>query len=694
MDDSHAGLPEDIDALRAALVAARAEVAIVRAQQSDDQAMITHLKLQIEKLNRDRYGPRSERTARLLDQLEVTLEELETAATEDELAAEMAAAKTTKVASFTRKRPSRQAFPTHLPRERVIVPGPVACACCGGARLSKLGEDVTETLEVIPKSWKVIQHVREKFTCRDCEKISQAPAPFHVIARGWAGPSLLAMVLFEKFGQHQPLNRQADRHAFLSVALSLSVERLMLAKLLEQHHRQQAGSGPAPRDHVERRRRLADLLAIPAGELLPDVLDHLPGFWDDLQRLGNVFAEPGQPRSATAVACHRSGHDYPFARQMIRERLAGRSLARERRHGGGCVRGFGRRDFGGKLVLGRRGLQFLQRQFQLVQKSRGTLRARAMTVTVQLLDLQLQMSDQRLVVGLLSTRRGGLRARDNQGRFQRFDVVWQGFNTSCHEADGITKSAICGDFFSYPRAFLSLARALRSPGMLRISPVDRFQQITHLGRTQRHHAIYRRRPDKPSTVEPFGVQRQPDAVMPQGFNQRTRATAEYEDVARERIAAEALLHQQRQAIHPFPHVGVAAGNPDPHTSRDRDHRRSRIASTRASAAASTPASTIMRRSFPISITMRPVVDALHSAATASPVATTARAKPACCMPASIGSARKTRRHDISNDRDIPWRLAVDEIARGVSKLSNTIRSFSSSDQRRRRPVSTTSNRSA
>ncbi|MGE6036737.1 IS66 family transposase zinc-finger binding domain-containing protein, partial [Klebsiella pneumoniae] len=78
----------------------------------------------------------------------------------------------------------------HLPRERVLVPGPVACACCGGSRLSKLGEDITETLEVIPKSWRVIQHVWEKFSCRDCEKISQAPAPFHVIARGWAGPSL------------------------------------------------------------------------------------------------------------------------------------------------------------------------------------------------------------------------------------------------------------------------------------------------------------------------------------------------------------------------------------------------------------------------------------------------------------------------------------------------------------------------
>ncbi len=195
MGDGLESLPEDIETLKAALIAARAEAAAARAQQSDNQALIAHLKLQIEKLNRDRYGPRSERTARLLDQLELTLEELESSATEDELAAEMAATKTTKVASFTRKRPSRQPFPEHLPRERVIVPGPVACACCGGARLSRLGEDITETLEVIPKS---------------------------LIARGWAGPSLLAMVLFEKFGQHQPLNRQAERYAREGVPISLS----------------------------------------------------------------------------------------------------------------------------------------------------------------------------------------------------------------------------------------------------------------------------------------------------------------------------------------------------------------------------------------------------------------------------------------------------------------------------------------
>jgi transposase len=229
MEVDPAALPDDIEALKAALLAAVAradaaqtEAAVARAAQSDAHALIVHLKLQIEKLKREIYGQRSERSVRLLDQMELQLEELEAAATEDELAAEKAAAKTTIVAAFSRKRSSRKPFPENLPRERVIVPGPTACACCGGARLSKLGEDITETLEVIPRQWKVIQHVREKFTCRDCERISQTPAPFHVTARGWAGPSLLAMLVFEKFGQHQPLNRQAERYAKEGVPLSLS----------------------------------------------------------------------------------------------------------------------------------------------------------------------------------------------------------------------------------------------------------------------------------------------------------------------------------------------------------------------------------------------------------------------------------------------------------------------------------------
>src|SRR5471032_1829929 len=236
MDSGREAFSNDIAALKAALVAARdrhiveaaraayaeAELAVARAKASDDQALIAHQQLRIEKLTRQLYGPRSERTSRILDQIELQFEEMESSATEDEIAAEMAVAKTTTVAAFTRKRPARKPFPAHLPRERVIVPGPTACLCCGGGRLRKLGEDVTETLESIPRQWKVIETVREKFSCRDCEKISQAPAPFHVIARGWAGPSLLAMILYEKFGQHQPLNRQTERYALEGVPISLS----------------------------------------------------------------------------------------------------------------------------------------------------------------------------------------------------------------------------------------------------------------------------------------------------------------------------------------------------------------------------------------------------------------------------------------------------------------------------------------
>ena len=124
--------------------------------------------------------------------------------------------------AFTRRPPVRKPFPEHLPRERVMIKTPDACSCCGSDRIVKMGEDVTETLEVIPRQWKVIQTVREKFTCRSCEKISQSPAPFHAIPRGWAGPSLIAMLVFEKYGQHQPLNRQAERFAREGVELSLS----------------------------------------------------------------------------------------------------------------------------------------------------------------------------------------------------------------------------------------------------------------------------------------------------------------------------------------------------------------------------------------------------------------------------------------------------------------------------------------
>lgn len=203
---------------RAARLEAEAKLADARAQA----ALIAYYKLEIEKLRRQLYGTRSERTSRLLEQMELQLEELEATATEDELAAEKTAAQTQAVKSFQRRRPSRKPFPAHLPRERVVVPAPESCACCGSRKLAKLGEDITETLEVIPRQWKVIQTVREKFSCRACETITQPPAPFHVTPRGFAGPNLLATILFEKFGQHQPLNRQSERYRREGIDLSLS----------------------------------------------------------------------------------------------------------------------------------------------------------------------------------------------------------------------------------------------------------------------------------------------------------------------------------------------------------------------------------------------------------------------------------------------------------------------------------------
>src|SRR5205085_5874005 len=131
--------------------------------------------------------------------------------------------------------------------------------------------------------------------------------------------------------------RQAEGYALPGVAFSLAIERLMLPELLEQDHRQKAGTGPAPGQHMEWRRRLADLLAIAAGELLADVLDHLPLPRNDLQRLGDVLAQLPQPRAAAAKANARSRLNHALAWQMLGEGLAGRALARKGHH----IRGLG-----------------------------------------------------------------------------------------------------------------------------------------------------------------------------------------------------------------------------------------------------------------------------------------------------------------------------------------------------------------
>ncbi|MFK4048185.1 IS66 family transposase [Roseomonas mucosa] len=216
----------DVEALRAALAAEReariaAEVRAtgLEARATGAEAMIAHLKLVIAKLRHDKFGASSERGRKLIDQLELELGELIATVAEDATRAEGQGEERPGVSPP--RKPVRGPLPAHLPRERVVMPSPSACPCCGG-KLSKLGEDITETLEVVPRSWKVVQTVRERFSCRSCETITQPPAPFHPIARGRAGSNLLAMVLEAKYGQHLPLNRQSETYAQEGVELSVS----------------------------------------------------------------------------------------------------------------------------------------------------------------------------------------------------------------------------------------------------------------------------------------------------------------------------------------------------------------------------------------------------------------------------------------------------------------------------------------
>ena len=210
-------LPDDVETLKAMLLAERQAYG---AKFHNQALRIEKLEQQIAQLRHERFGQSSERRA-LLDQLELQLFELKEEQAQAETAEEIAAPQSVTVPSFERRKPARRPLPEHLPRERVVYPMPTACPCCGGM-LHKLGEDVTETLELVPRQWKVIQHVREKHSCRSCEKITQPPAPSHPIARGRAGPGLLAHVLFAKYGLHLPLTRQSVTYAREGIELDVS----------------------------------------------------------------------------------------------------------------------------------------------------------------------------------------------------------------------------------------------------------------------------------------------------------------------------------------------------------------------------------------------------------------------------------------------------------------------------------------
>ena len=222
MENVADSLPQDVATLQALFLSERARRLAAEDKSTFQALLIEKMKYTIAKLRHQKFGQSSERSA-ILEQLELQLADLEESASESQTAAEVAAVKEkTTVKGFERRKPVRGPLPDHLPRERIIYPSLTACLCCSGRNLRKVGEDVTETLELIPRQWVVKQHVREILSCRDCESISQPPAPFHPIARGRAGPGLLAHVLFAKYGLHLPLHRQSATYAREGINLDVS----------------------------------------------------------------------------------------------------------------------------------------------------------------------------------------------------------------------------------------------------------------------------------------------------------------------------------------------------------------------------------------------------------------------------------------------------------------------------------------
>jgi len=188
-------VPDDVEGLKRLLTQARAELLI-------EQLRNEQLRFQIAVLKRARFGRSSETLDAQIEQLELSIEDLE---------ASVAALPPTgrPAPAVQPAKPVRRPLPAQLPREEIVHSAACVCPECGGT-LQPAGTDVAEMLEWVPGRYKVIRHVRPKFACQACTRIVQAPAPSRPIARGLAGPGLLAHVLVSKYVDHLPLYRQSQ----------------------------------------------------------------------------------------------------------------------------------------------------------------------------------------------------------------------------------------------------------------------------------------------------------------------------------------------------------------------------------------------------------------------------------------------------------------------------------------------------
>lgn len=206
-------LPTDVDALKRIIATMVEEAVAARVE-------IEKLRFELARLKRAQFGRSSEKFGQVVSQLELAIETLE----EDE--AQQTAGRSPVVVALIEqaleaRKPARRPLPDHLPREEVVHAAACACPACGGA-LRKIGEDVTETLDYVPGRFKVVRHIREKFSCRACDTVIEAPAPDHAIARGRAGAGLLAHIVVSKYDDHLPLYRQAEIFARDGVILETS----------------------------------------------------------------------------------------------------------------------------------------------------------------------------------------------------------------------------------------------------------------------------------------------------------------------------------------------------------------------------------------------------------------------------------------------------------------------------------------
>jgi transposase len=209
----------DREALQALLLAEHQERIATHQQLLQRESEIETLKLLLSQLRRMQFGRKSEKLQRQIEQLELRLEDLQQAQAAEETSETGPAESSPPVANA---KAVRRPLPEHLPRQtQTHEPKHSACPDCGG-ELRKLGEDVSEMLEYVPECFRVIRHVRPKLSCRHCERIVQAAAPSRPIARGLAGPGLLAHVLISKYADHLPLYRQCEIYERQGVELERS----------------------------------------------------------------------------------------------------------------------------------------------------------------------------------------------------------------------------------------------------------------------------------------------------------------------------------------------------------------------------------------------------------------------------------------------------------------------------------------